>query len=250
MAASNSAAKKQAKAINQSAQTAADAQTQSTQMQIDALNNAAAAGEAELRPIVQQGERPLYLHQAAYGLLPPDQQPAGRAAYTQAFEQSPYWQDALEATNRGVSALVSSNAAAGKGGAINSGKALRAASDIAQTYRGGATDKYISGLGGYIDRYDAAKSGIANLKIGAGTQVANAFGNQGNNLASIYANQGNALANIYGNQASNVAGFTGNVFSTLGNANWSVPNVFRNAPTKTGGGSWASNAGSWLGGKY
>ncbi len=222
----NKGAKDAAKSQTQAAKTAADAQVQATQMQIDALKQGADKGEAELRPVVDQGDVPINLLRGAQGI-----DPSQRGAYDASFNSSVYAQnrdDALAAAQR---AALGTNAAAGKGGAFNSGKAIRSLRDNLYTINSDATDRHTTALGSWVDRADAARSGIANLRIGQGTQAANAFGQQGANLANIAMQNGQNQAAIQQANAANMSGYFGAGMGQLSNVNWG--NVFGGGSVKT-----------------
>lgn len=128
-----------------------------------------------------------------------------RAQFNAGFEASPYWEDAQYATGQGLNALISTNAARGMGGAVNSGKAQRAASDIVQGYRGSARNSYMNALAGVADTGFSADSGIAS----AGQVFAN---NVGSSLraATDSANAARfAGANALTQGVNDAAGFLG-----------------------------------------
>lgn len=187
---------------------AAAAQERSAQEQIALQREARENAEKELRPYAAEGDGARRMYNAAYGVAPTgegDSLTAARGDFDAGFNASPFWETAQQSTAQALQALRATNAAAGRGTAINSGKALRAASDIANTYRGGAVSQYLSGLGGISDRGYNASTGIAS----GGQQFANnastIMGQAAANSANLTVQAANAQAQGWGN----AAGFIG-----------------------------------------
>lgn len=118
-----------------------------------------------LTPYSQEGAQARRMYNGAMGIAPTagaDTLDAARAAYDSGFTNSPYWQDAQYGADQAMNALMSTNAAEGRGGSINSGKALRAAEDIQTGYRGQATQNYLTSLAGVAGTGFQADTGIAS----------------------------------------------------------------------------------------
>lgn len=207
------AANKASSAAKKSSQQAAATADQQIQFQREARDEA----KAQLTPYSLEGAAARRMYNAAMGVAPAagtstsagvagaDTLDAARSAYDSGFTNSPFWQDAQYATTQGMNALRSTNAAMGRGSSINSGKALRAASDIAEGYRGAATTNYLASLGGIVNTGMTADSGIAS----GGQVFAN---NAGNALGQATALQGQynmAGANAAQSAASDIAGIGG-----------------------------------------
>jgi len=202
--AASKASSKQASAINN----AANQQAQSSAEQIALQREARDEAKKILTPYVTEGDSARRMLNSAYGVAPTgegDSLEGARADFDAGFEASPFWKNAQDATAKALAALRSTNAALGRGSSINSGKAMRAAADINQNYRGGATSEYIAGLGGIADRGFDASAGIAS----GGVNFANSASST---MAQSAANQGNlamAAANAKYQGASDAAGFLG-----------------------------------------
>lgn len=203
-------ANKQASAAKKAGQAAADASNQEIALQREARDEA----RKIFTPYSQEGAAARRMYNAAMGIAPTGTAPGGtgadtleaaRAAYDAGFEASPYWRDAQYGAGQAMNALMSTNAAIGRGSSINSGKALRAASDIQTGYRGQATMNYLNSLGGIIDTGLTADSGIAS----GGQAYANNAGNALRNAAGINANAQMAQGQAWANAASDFAGFAG-----------------------------------------
>lgn len=223
--ASNSAASKSASAAKNASNQAAQAAENELEMQREARDEA----RKIFTPYSQEGAAARRLYNGAMGIgvggsTDPAALASARSAYDTSFESSPYWRDAQFATGQAMNALQSTNAAMGRGGSINSGKALRAASDIQQGYRGQATQNYLSSLGGIVDTGLTADSGIAS----GGQTYANNAGNALRNSAALQGQYGLASAAAYGNSMSDIAGFAGYAGGQ---------SYFRNQKPNTGGGS-------------
>ena len=212
----SSAAKK---ASSQAAQTA-DSQIQ---LQREANQNA----DRILTPYSKEGASARRMYNAAMGVAPTetgDTLGAARTAYDTGYEASPYLADARYATGEAMNALQSTNAAMGRGGSINSGKALRAASDIQQGYRGEATQNYLNSLAGIAGTGFQADSGRASGGQTFANNASNALA-QSSALQGQYGMQGAAA---YGSAASDIAGLAGYV---AGNYQRGGQNYF--SPTQT-----------------
>jgi hypothetical protein len=212
----NKGAKSAAKAQTQAAKTASDAQVQSTQMQIDALNKGANAGEAELRPLVDQGIDPTRYLQGAQGLNGEQ----GLKDYNKVFDTSVYAQNRNDATSAAYRTGLTSNAASGRGGSYNSSKALNALQDNLYNINRDATGQHMAGLSAFKDSADAARAGIANIKIGQSAGISNAFGASGAIQSNIAMRNGENQANIIGANAGNMAGAFGALTGQLSNVKW------------------------------
>lgn len=209
ISAANKAAKATKNASNQAAQTAQD--------QIALQREAYANAKATLTPYAQEGAAARRLYNGAMGIAPAagtstsagvagaDTLDAARAAYNSGFETSPYWQDAQYATGQAMNALRSTNAAMGRGSSINSGKALRAASDIQQGYRGAATQNYLASLNNIGQTGLTADTGIAS----GGQNFANNASNALGQATALQGQYGMANAAAYGNAMSDIAGIAG-----------------------------------------
>lgn len=199
-------ANKQSSAAKKASQAATDASNQEIALQREARDEA----RKIFTPYSQEGAAARRLYNGAMGVgvggsTDPTALAAARSDYDTAFEASPFWRDAQYGTGQAMNALMSTNAAMGRGSSINSGKALRAASDIQTGYRANATQNYLSSLGGIIDTGLTADSGIAS----GGQTYANNAGNAIRNAAGVQANATMAGAQAWGNAASDIAGFIG-----------------------------------------
>lgn len=218
------AANKQSSAAKKASQQAAQTADQQIQLQREAQQNA----DRILTPYSTEGASARRMYNAAMGVAPTaqgDTLPAARGAYDTGFEASPYWRDAQYATGEAMNALQSTNAAMGRGSSINSGKALRAATDIQQGYRGEATQNYLNSLAGIAGTGFQADSGRAS----GGQTFANAASNalaQSSALQGQYNMQG---AQAYGNAASDIAGLAGYV---AGNYQRGGQNYFSATPNQ------------------
>ena len=236
-------ANKQSSAAKKASQQAAQTASEQIALQREAYDNA----DRILTPYSTEGNSARRMYNAAIGVAPTgtgDTITAARSDYDAGFENSPFWQDAQYATGQAMNALQSTNAAMGRGGSINSGKALRAASDIQQGYRGNATQNYLNSLAGVAGTGFQADSGRAS----GGQTFAN---NASNALAQSAALQGQYNmqgAQAWGNAASDIAGLAGyisgnyrpggqNYFKTSnsGGGGYSLPQVPQ-LPTFGGGG--------------
>lgn len=208
-----SAANKSASATKSASKSAAATADKELAFQQQARDEA----RAIFTPYSQEGAAARRLYNAAMGVAPAtgtsaaagvagaDTLDAARAAYDSGFDASPYWRDANYATDQALNALRSTNAAMGRGSSINSGKALRAASDIVQGYRGQATQNYLTSLNGISDMGMTADSGIASGGQVYANNASNAIRNA-SQLQQQYTMQG---ATNYGNAMSNLAGIAG-----------------------------------------
>lgn len=159
--ASISAGRSQASAARQASAAAGDAASQEIAFARQARDEA----RTQLTPYSIEGQAARSMYNAAMNvdtMSGGDTLAAARARYGEGFEASPYWQDAQYSTGKALDAMRSTNAAMGRGSPINSGKALRAASDINLGYRGAATQQYLASLGGIVDIGVQADSGIAS----------------------------------------------------------------------------------------
>lgn len=211
--ASMSAADKAAKATKSASKSAAATADKELAFQQKARDEA----RAIFTPYSREGAAARRMYNAAMGVAPAaatstgagvagaDTLDAARAAYNSGFEASPYWQDAQYATGQAMNALRSTNAALGRGSSINSGKALRAASDIQQGYRGQATQNYLTSLNGISDTGMTADSGIAS----GGQVYANNASNAIRNASQLQQQYTMAGAQAYGGAMSNLAGIAG-----------------------------------------
>lgn len=202
-AASVYSANKASSAASKASKTASQTADKEIALQREARDEA----RKVLTPYAEEGGQARRMYNAAHGIAPAgaDTIEAARAAYDAGFEASPYWRDAQHGSAESMNALVSTNAAAGRGGSINSGKAMRAASDILTGYRGGATTNYLAALGGVADTGFAADSGIAS----GGQVYANNAGNALRHASGIQANASMAQGQAYGDAASNIATLAG-----------------------------------------
>lgn len=233
--ASVASASAQSKAAKKASQQAAATASEQIALQREAYNNA----DRILTPYSTEGNSARRMYNAAIGVAPTgsgDTMTAARSDYDAGFDNSPFWRDAQYATGQAMNALQSTNAAMGRGSSINSGKALRAASDIQQGYRGNATQNYLNSLAGVAGTGFQADTGRAS----GGQTFANAASNalaQSSALQGQYAMQG---AQAWGNAASDIAGLAGYV---AGNYQRGGQNYFR-PKTNTGfSGGWPSGGG-------
>lgn len=226
-------ANKQASAAKKASQAATDASNQEIALQREARDEA----RKIFTPYSQEGAAARRMYNAAMGIAPTGTAPGGagadtmeaaRAAYDQGFEASPFWRDAQYGADQAMNALRSTNGAMGRGSSINSGKALRAASDIQTGYRGQATMNYLNGLSGIIDTGLTADSGIAS----GGQTYANNSANAIRNAAGVQANAAMAQGQAWANAASDFAGFAG---YALGNYKPGGSSFFRRRTTGGGG---------------
>jgi hypothetical protein len=218
-------ANKQSSAAKKASQQAAQTASEQIALQREAYDNA----DRILTPYSTEGNSARRMYNAAIGVAPTgtgDTITAARSDYDAGFENSPFWQDAQYATGQAMNALQSTNAAMGRGGSINSGKALRAASDIQQGYRGNATQNYLNSLAGVAGTGFQADSGRASGGQTFANNASNALA-QSSALQGQYNMQG---AQAWSNAASDIAGFAG---YAAGNMQRGGQNYFR--PQKTGG---------------
>lgn len=202
-------ANKQSSAAKKASAAATDAASQEIALQREARDEA----RKTFQPYSQEGAAARRLYNGAMGIgvggsTDPSALAAARSDYDAGFEASPFWRDAQYGTGQAMNALMSTNAAMGRGSSINSGKALRAASDIQTGYRANATQNYLSSLGGIIDTGLTADSGIAS----GGQTYANNAGNAIRNAAGVQANATMAGAQAWGNAASDIAGLAGYMY--------------------------------------
>jgi len=224
-------ANKQASAAKKAGQMASEAASQEIALQREARDEA----RKIFTPYSQEGAAARRLYNSAMGIgvggsTDPTALAEARSDYDTAFEASPFWRDAQYGADQAMNALRSTNGAMGRGSSINSGKALRAASDIQTGYRGQATMNYLNSLGGIIDTGLTADSGIAS----GGQAYANNAGNAIRNAASVQGNAAMAGAQAWGNAASDIAGFAG---YALGNYKPGGTGYFG----RSGGGSSSGN---------
>lgn len=198
---------KQAKAAQQASQQAADAAAQELAFQREARDDA----RAQLTPYSREGAVARRMYNAAMGVdtmtggVGGDTLAAARADYDRNFEASPFMGDARYGAEQALNALRSTNAAMGRGSAINSGKALRAASDIEQGYRAGATQNYLNSLSGIVDTGMQADSGIAS----GGQVFADRSGNAIRQAAALQGQYGMMGAQAEAQGFADAAGFIG-----------------------------------------
>lgn len=202
-------ANKQSSAAKKASQAATDASNQEIALQREARDEA----RKIFTPYSQEGTAARRLYNGAMGIgvggsTDPAALASARSDYDTAFEASPFWRDAQYGAGQAVNALMSTNAAMGRGSSINSGKALRAASDIQTGYRGQATQNYLNSLGGIIDNGLTADSGIAS----GGQVYASNAGNAIRNAAGVSANATMAGAQAWGNAASDISGLAGYMY--------------------------------------
>lgn len=240
--ASAASASAQSKAAKKASQQAAATASEQIALQREAYDNA----DRILTPYSTEGNSARRMYNAAIGVAPTgtgDTIGAARSDYDAGFNNSPFWRDAQYATGQAMNALQSTNAAMGRGSSINSGKALRAASDIQEGYRGGATQNYLNSLAGVAGTGFQADTGRASGGQNFANSASNALA-QSSALQGQYAMQG---AQAWSNAASDIAGFAGyaagnlpprggqNYFrpqNTGGTYDWTVQQV----PTFGGGG--------------
>jgi len=236
-------ANKQSSAANKASQQAAQTASEQIALQREAYDNA----DRILTPYSTEGNSARRMYNAAIGVAPTgtgDTITAARSDYDAGFDNSPFWRDAQYATGQAMNALQSTNAAMGRGGSINSGKALRAASDIQEGYRGNATQNYLNSLAGVAGTGFQADSGRASGGQTFANNASNALA-QSSALQGQYNMQG---AQAWGNAASDIAGLAGyisgnyrpggqNYFNTSnsGGGGYSLPQVPQ-LPTFGGGG--------------
>lgn len=190
------------------AKDAASATERSADKQLAFQREARQEAKTALTPYVKEGDVARARYNAGVlgiGTTGQADLDANRAAYNTNFEASPYWQDAQYATNQGVNALMSTNAALGRGSSINSGKALRGASDINLANRAGARSQYNTALSGLIDTGYQASTGIASGGQTFANAATNILANATNQQNQYNLAGANALAGAYGN----AAGFAG-----------------------------------------
>jgi hypothetical protein len=228
-------AKTQANAVKDSAAMAADAQKYATDKQIEQLNLGYDRATAQMQPMVNDSTTPNNLVRGALGI-----DPSQAGAYNTAYNGSFYKNEADYNTAKAHNALVSTNAALGKGGAINSGKALRAAGQQGYELAMAGREAHLTGLKGYVDRGDAARTGIANAAMGVGSQAANAFANQGNALSQIALQRGQGLQDAAATGGMAISNALGGISAKIANGgfNWNntrkaVGNFFGGGPTQT-----------------
>lgn len=198
---------KQAKAAQQASQQASDAAAQELAFQQQARDET----RTQLTPYSREGAAARRMYNAAMGVdtisggAGGDTLAAARADYDRNFEASPFVGDARYGAEQALNALRSTNAAMGRGSGINSGKALRAATDIEQGYRASATQNYLNSLSGIVDTGMQADSGIAS----GGQVFADRSGNAIRQAAALQGQYGMMGAQAGANAASDIAGFAG-----------------------------------------
>ena len=228
-------ANKQSSAAKKASQQAAQTASEQIALQREAYDNA----DRILTPYSTEGNSARRMYNAAIGVAPTgtgDTITAARSDYDTGFDNSPFWRDAQYATGQAMNALQSTNAAMGRGGSINSGKALRAASDIQEGYRGNATQNYMNSLAGVAGTGFQADTGRASGGQTFANNASNALA-QSSALQGQYGMQG---AQAWGNAASDIAGLAGYV---AGNYQRGGQNYFR-PQTNTGfSNGWPSGGG-------
>jgi hypothetical protein len=147
-------------AAKSAAKTEAAASKYAVDQSIQQQNKAAAEGRGYMKPYVDSGLQAYDLMQGAVGMRDP-------AAYETAYGQSYDKRVADMESAKAYEALKSSNAAAGKGGAINSGKAMRYAAETGNEIALGNRAAHYQKLAGFGQTgYDASTSS-GNYGVGA-----------------------------------------------------------------------------------
>ena len=201
------AANKGAKAAKQAGQQAAQAADREIALQREARDKA----DQIFTPYVREGDVARRMINGAMGIdtmnggAGGDTLGAARADYYRGFDASPFMEDARYGAEQSLNALRSTNAAMGRGGAINSGKAMRAAQDIQTGYRGQATQNYLASLGATADVGFNASGHIGDAYQGFASNAGNAM----RYAANAQGQSGLAGAQAYANAASDIGGFAG-----------------------------------------
>lgn len=206
----------QANAVQGAANTSADAMRYAANQQVNYLTQGANQAAGYLDPIVEQGNIPTEMVLGAVG-AGGQNQGAYEQAYNDAYNNSHWRTEADFNTDQAYQQLQSTNAAMGKGGAINSGKALRAAGEMGYQLAMQGRDAHLGNLKEFINRGDTARTNMANVRIGQAGQVANAFGQLGQGLAQNAQWQGANLANIAQQTGANMSGWGGYFGNMAGN---------------------------------
>lgn len=213
-----SAANKQASATRDAANTAAQAQKYATDQQINYLTQGADAAETELRPYADLGAPALNLMKSAAGVT------GDLTAANTAFNNSWEKQISDDAQTRAYQAALSTNAAAGKGGAFNSGKAMRAVQETGAQIDLANKNALYGKWGAMADTGMGAATAIGNARIGQGSGIAQAFGNQANALSANAWNKAAGITDAVqtgGLAVSNALGGINGYMSNAGNGfNW------------------------------
>lgn len=200
--ASIAAGNKQAKAAKDAANMQREAASEEIAFQREARDDA----NRILTPYSNLGNQARDRYYAARGLTPSTAgYTTGAAAndYENSFLASPDWQDAQYSTAQALGALQSTNGALGRGSAINSGKALRAASDITQGYRAAARSGYDNALLSAVDLGVMGDSGRAS----GGQNFANNAASATRSAAQQAGQYGLAAANAQANGLAGAAAF-------------------------------------------
>lgn len=219
-AAAVSAGKSQAKAIQGAANTAAQTQQQGLDQQIAFLNQGKADAMPYLQGTINQGRQANDLLGASAGLNPQTpgySQQQAYADYQTGRTNSQFNQDAQNSTQRALTLMQSSNAAMGKGGAVNSGKSLKASSDIYKNYADSVTGNYNALLGGYGTAGINASNNAANIQIGQAGGLAAASAGATNAIGGYQYTSGIGAANAIGQGQQGAAGFIGAGVNALTN---------------------------------
>lgn len=216
---SSSASKKAGKSVERSAQQAADAQKYAVDQTIAHQTQAATEGRAFVDPYRQPGLDAYKLMQGAAGMTGAEGATAAQSAYDQSWEA----QAAADQLQRTQDAALSTNAAAGRGGSFNSGKALRNLYDMRTQIDLANRNALYGKWGAMADTGYNAAVASGNYGVGAAGQISNALSAQAANLSQIYQNRGSQQASLQLQQGANLAGALGSL--TRIGSNMQFPNA-------------------------
>lgn len=245
----NSAAKSQAKATTKAAQTAADATKYATDQQIQYLNKGADEAQTQLQPYADLGKPALDLMKSASGVT------GDLTAANNAFNTSWEKQVSDDAQNRAYQAALSTNAAAGKGGAFNSGKAIRAVQETGAQIDLANKNALYGKWSAMGDTGMNAATNIGNARIGAAGGISNALSAQGTALANNAWNNANGQLQAIDTRANAMQNALGGISGYLNNngGGFNFNSAFKGASNALGyrpTGTVTSVKGNVNGGKF
>ena len=201
-------ASKSAKATKKAAQIAAAQAEAASQRELAFQQQARDKADQVYAPYSKEGAAARRMYNAAMGVdtmsggVGGDTLAAARADYDRNFEASPFMGDARYGAEQALNALRSTYAATGQG---ISGKMQRAASDIQQGYRAGATQNYLASLGGIADAGGNADRDLVSTYQGFANNSSNAV----RSAAAQQGQYGMMGAQAGANAASDIAGYAG-----------------------------------------
>lgn len=167
--------------------------------------------QGNLQPFIGAGQSALPYLLAAYGL--PGGNAGGIGQAYGAFQQTPGYQFPFQQGNLALNRQLASM------GLINSGAALRDASQYNQGLAGQFWQNYLSGLGGLVGAGQQGASTLGQIGAGVGSSVAQGYGNLGGAIGAGTIGQANALQSGFGGLIGSTAlnpSFTNSLSSLLG----------------------------------